>query len=71
LSSRIPVGWWIAQLSSGSCAVNNIMEDAMGKTMRGNRDGTGPKKGSYQDKMGGKGRRQMAGEKCPVKGKKK
>jgi hypothetical protein len=47
------------------------MEDAMGKTMRGNRDGTGPKKGSYQDKMGGKGRRQMAGEKCPVKGKKK
>jgi len=41
----------------------------MGKTMRGKRDGTGPVKGSYMDKKYGKGRRQMAGEKCPKKGK--
>ena len=42
----------------------------MGKTKRGVRDGSGPYKGSYQDQKSGKGRRQMAGEKCPVKKKK-
>jgi len=31
------------------------------------RDGTGPRKGSYQREVVGKGRRQMAGETCPVK----
>ena len=39
----------------------------MGKTMRGKRDGSGPYKGSFQDKMVGKGKRQMRGEKCPKK----
>lgn len=33
----------------------------------GKRDGTGPYKGSYMRSKGKKGRRQMAGEKCPAK----
>lgn len=37
----------------------------MGKTRRGKRDGTGPKKGSYQQKKYGKGKRQRVGQKCP------
>jgi len=39
----------------------------MGKTQRGKRDGTGSYKGSYQSKVSNKGRRQQAGEKCPVR----
>jgi hypothetical protein len=34
---------------------------------RGVRDGTGPYKGSAQRKMVGKGRRRMAGKRCPIK----
>jgi len=37
----------------------------MGKNARGKRDGTGPYKGSYQQRTSGKGRRQQAGQKCP------
>ena len=43
----------------------------MGKTVRGQRDGTGPYKGSVQAQKVGKGRRQMAGQPCPKKGTKK
>lgn len=40
----------------------------MGKENRGVRDGSGPYKGSYQNqKSPGVGRRQQAGQKCPVK----
>lgn len=39
----------------------------MSKTKRGTRDGTGPKKGSYQDRKGGSGRRVESGKKCPNK----
>jgi len=37
----------------------------MGKTIRGKRTGTGPYKGSYQDRTSKVGRRQQAGEPCP------
>ena len=37
----------------------------MGRNTRGKRDGTGPYKGSYQRKQyGGKGKRQIKGQKC-------
>jgi len=36
-----------------------------GKDAPGKRDGSGPAKGSYQDKTKGKGKRKEAGEKCP------
>lgn len=39
----------------------------MSKKIRGKRDGTGPKKGSYQDRKGGSGRREESGKKCPNK----
>jgi len=40
----------------------------MGAKQRGKRDGTGPFKGSFQSRTGsGKGRRQQAGQSCPVK----
>jgi len=40
----------------------------MGKNARGVRDGTGPYKGSFQARSGsGQGRRQQAGDVCPVK----
>ena len=39
----------------------------MGKTARGVRTGDGPFKGSYQSKVSKVGRRQAAGQKCPVK----
>jgi len=38
-----------------------------GKDRPGKRDGTGPYKHSYQRRKYGKGRRRMAGKKCPVK----
>ena len=41
----------------------------MGEKKRGQRDGTGPYKGSYQKKAAGKGRRQAAGKPCPKKAK--
>ena len=38
----------------------------MSRTTRGKRDGTGPNKNSAQRKAtGGKGKRQLAGKKCP------
>jgi len=37
----------------------------MGREKRGKRDGTGPYKGSYERKSGGRGKRKDAGEKCP------
>lgn len=40
----------------------------MGKAQRGKRNGTGPYKGSYQAKNRGKGKRQLAGQKCPKTG---
>lgn len=40
----------------------------MGKIRRGVRTGTGPHKDSYQARKFGKGKRQMAGQKCPKKG---
>lgn len=43
--------------------VKNIVE---GYNERGKRDGTGPFKGSYMRKKFGKGRRKLAGEKCPA-----
>ena len=39
----------------------------MGKTAKGVRDGSGSYKGSYQSKVSKVGRRQAAGQKCPVK----
>lgn len=39
----------------------------MGRNKAGVRDGTGPYKGSYQGKTSKVGRRQQAGQKCPVK----
>lgn len=39
----------------------------MGKTVRGQRDGTGPFKGSFQAKNKSVGRRRASGTKCPVK----
>lgn len=39
----------------------------LGKTKRGKRDGTGPFKGSFQEKTEGIGRRKKAGQKCPKK----
>jgi len=39
----------------------------MSENQRGKRDGTGPMKGSYQDKKSNKGKRQEAGQDCPVK----
>lgn len=41
----------------------------MGKTVRGQRDGSGPYAGSYRKKVQRKaiGRRRAAGVKCPVK----
>lgn len=45
---------------------NHRKEVTMSKTKRGVRDGSGPYSGSYQSKKhGGKGRRRMAGAKCP------
>jgi len=41
----------------------------MSRTVRGNRDGTGPYKDSYQKRKGNKGKRQQSGQKCPKKGK--
>ena len=38
----------------------------MGRTVRGKRDGTGSFQGSFQRKNAGIGRRQQAGEVCPV-----
>ena len=44
----------------------------MGREQRGKRDGTGPYKNSFQRRQGGGiGRRQQAGQPCPVKKKKK
>jgi len=37
------------------------------KTVRDKQDGTGPFKGSYQQKNSNKGKRQQQGEKCPKK----
>jgi hypothetical protein len=37
----------------------------MGQNRRGFRDGTGPRRGSYQRQNVGVGRRQQAGEPCP------
>lgn len=37
----------------------------MGKTRRRQRNGTGPKRDSYQDRKFGTGKRKRAGEKCP------
>lgn len=42
----------------------------MGKTIRAQRDGTGPKKGSYQDRVMKIGRRQADTIACPKKVKK-
>ena len=39
----------------------------MGKLQRGKRDGTGPFNESYQEQYKDVGRRQEAGESCPVK----
>ena len=39
----------------------------MGRNRKGFRDGTGPRKGSYQEQNAGVGRRQQAGEPCPKK----
>ena len=39
----------------------------MSRTVRRKRDGTGPFKGSYRAQKGLKGRRQVAGLKCPNK----
>uniref|UniRef100_A0A6M3X7B7 Uncharacterized protein n=1 Tax=viral metagenome TaxID=1070528 RepID=A0A6M3X7B7_9ZZZZ len=39
----------------------------MGQNQRGKRDGTGPHKDSFQKQNVGTGRRQQAGEICPVK----
>ena len=39
----------------------------MGSNKAGVRDGTGPYKDSYQRKTSKVGRRQQAGQKCPVK----
>ena len=42
--------------------------DKMSRTTRGKRDGTGPHKNSAQHKAtGSKGKRQLAGQKCPKK----
>lgn len=38
----------------------------MGKGRRGERNGTGPYKGSFQERNVGIGRRQQAGETCPA-----
>lgn len=38
----------------------------MGKNKPGVRNGTGPASRSYQSKVVGVGKRQAAGEKCPV-----
>lgn len=38
----------------------------MGKNARGERDGTGPHKESYQKRVGGVGKRRAAGLPCPV-----
>ena len=37
----------------------------MGRSRRGKHDGTGPRKGSYQQRKFGTGKRQRAGQKCP------
>jgi hypothetical protein len=37
----------------------------MSVNKRGQRDGSGPYKESYQKRQGKKGKRQLAGEKCP------
>jgi len=42
----------------------------MGRNRRGVRDGTGPRQGSYMRKRFGKGRRRLAGQRCPVRRKK-
>jgi len=39
----------------------------MSKTQRGKRDGTGPYEGSAQAQVSNVGKRQQAGEVCPVK----
>jgi len=39
----------------------------MGKKTPGDRDGTGPYAGSYQNKTAKEGKRQQAGEPCPSK----
>jgi len=39
----------------------------MAKNRRGLRNGTGPKKGSFQEQNAGVGRRQQAGLPCPAK----
>jgi len=39
----------------------------MGRNRRGFRDGTGPRRGSYQDQNAGTGKRQQSGEPCPTK----
>jgi hypothetical protein len=38
----------------------------MGRYRRGLRDGTGPRRGSYQEQNVGVGRRQQVGEPCPA-----
>lgn len=40
----------------------------MSRTRRGLRDGTGPRRGSYQERTSGTGRRKQAGERCPRRG---
>jgi hypothetical protein len=40
----------------------------MAKRKAGVRDGSGPYKGSYQDRNVGRGKRQVAGQPCPKKG---
>lgn len=39
----------------------------MGRNRRGRQDGSGPYKGSFQERTYGKGRRQQAGLPCPAK----
>jgi len=39
----------------------------MSKTTRGKRDGTGPRKGSYQDRTNNVGKRRQSGQPCPKK----
>ena len=47
------------------------MTKAAGEDTPGKRDGTGPAKGSYMDRVFGKGRREADGEECPSKKKKR
>jgi len=39
----------------------------VGRKRAGKRDGTGPRKGSYQRNKYGIGKRKRAGQKCPAK----